>query len=141
MEDQRNFNLPGRLANRLPMDIVRPVSGSNDYGSRLLWTTGLVAVAVAGLLVMHGFESAALTFGDEGQSTRHIDDSPESHTAVGVCVFVASIAGIGLGAAKLRRRRLGFVATPGVTFFPSRRPRWSAPAGRFRLIDLGVLRL
>jgi hypothetical protein len=101
----------------------------------------LVAVAVAGVLLMHGFEGAAFTFTDQGQSTRHQTHSPESHGAIGLCVFVVSMAGIGLGAARLRRRRLSFVAPSGEMFQASRCPSWSAPAGRSLLIDLGVLRL
>lgn len=132
---------PDKVAKRLAMDIVSPVSGRNERRHGLLWTTGLVAVAIAGLLVMHGFEGAALTFTDQGQSTRHQTRSPESHGAVGLCVFVVSMAGIGLAGARLRRRRLSFVAPLGEMFLPSRCPSWSAPAGRSLLIDLSVLRL
>lgn len=123
------------------MDIVRQMPGSNERRHSLLWTTGLVAVAIAGLLVMHGFESAALTFTDQVQSTRHQTRSPESHGAFGVCVFVTTMAGLGIAAGSLRRRRLSFVALSGEIFVTSRCPSWSAPAGRSLLIDLSVLRL
>jgi hypothetical protein len=58
-----------------------------------------------------------------------------------VCVFVATIAGIGLAAAAVRRRHPGSPVAVRLTNMPGRRPTWSAPAGRSRLIDLRVLRL
>ena len=122
-------------------DIVKLVSGSNGPRTSLLWTATLVAVAIAGLLVMHGFESAALTWTDTGRATRHQPHNPDSHGALGICVFVASMAGVGLAAAWPRGRRLGFVATLHPTFRPLRWPTWLAPAGRSRLIDFGVLQL
>jgi len=129
------------VTKHLAADIVRPVSGSKDRIESLLWTTGLVAVAIAGLLMMHGFESAAFSFTHEGESTVHAVQSGDGHGGSGVCLFVASMAGIGLAGAKLRRRRAVFVASLRRAPLPCRWPEWCAPAGRSRLIDLSVLRL
>jgi hypothetical protein len=130
-----------RLAEPSAPDIVKRVPGSNGPRNSLLWTATLVAVALAGLLAMHGFQGAALTWADTGQATRHQSHNPDRHGALGICVFVASMAGVGLAAAWSRRRRLGFVAALHPTFRPSRGPKWFAPAGRCRFIELSVLRL
>ncbi len=130
-----------RLAEPSAPDIVQLVSGSNGARSSVLWTATFVAVAISGLLVMHGFEAAALTWTDTGRASRQQSHNPDGHGALGICVFVASMAGVGLAAAWPRKRRLGFVAALHPTFRPSRWPTWFAPAGRSRLIDLSVLRL
>lgn len=104
-------------------------------------TAGLVAVAIAGLLIMHGVDVATLRMTDADQPASQHDDQSESHGALGVCVFVASIAGIGLAAVAVRRRHPGSPVAVRLTNVPGRRSIWSAPSGRSRLIDLSVLRL
>ena len=121
------------------LNIVRLVSVVPSRRNNALWTACLVAVVA--LLVMHGFEGATLNLVDAGHRAPHLDDSPDPHGAVGLCVFVAAVAGIGLVAAQVRRRRSGFAVVQPPTFAPAGWPTWSRSAGRSRLIDLRVLRL
>lgn len=106
----------------------------------LLATVGPVAVAIAGLLMMHGLNNAAVILTDT-QMAPHDDHRPDSQGALGVCVFAASMAGTGLAAVAAGRRHRGSPVAVPLTKVSGRLLSWSAPAGRSRLIDLGVLRL
>lgn len=57
----------------------------------------LVAVAVAGLLSMHGFDPVVVSV-DHSAHTSHSPPGAglEDHSAIGLCVFVVAVATLGL---------------------------------------------
>jgi hypothetical protein len=61
----------------------------------------LAAVSVAGLLSMHGFDPVVATV-DQAHSSHAADTETgiDDHGAIGLCVFVAAVATLGLAAIK-----------------------------------------
>jgi hypothetical protein len=99
--------------------------------------TCLAALAVAGVLLMHGLDAVAADLADTGHHGPQEEPGP-IHGAVGTCVFVIAALGM-IGAAIATRGRRGFhVSVP--------RPADGAVAvarsgpGRLRRFELCVMR-
>lgn len=101
----------------------------------------LVAAAVAGLLIMHGLEGATMSLTTPDGPSSHHDDGAGTHGMMGLCVFVLSLAGLGVAAGRAGSKHQRFFAASPFVVIPVRWSIWSPPAGRFRLLDLGVMRL
>lgn len=109
---------------------------------RLLPTAVLVSSAIAGLLIMHGLEAATIGLTAEASVSHHDDGSAtDLHGALGICVFVISIVGLGIAAVRVGRPSHRFIPARPATVRSVQTPVWSRPAGRPLLLDLGVLRL
>jgi hypothetical protein len=117
-------------------DVLEPVR----YRIGGLKTLILVSVAVVGLLAMHGFDGAIIGLSSpEGASSYH-DDAEGTHGALGLCLFVLSMASLGLAAIRAGKKHQGlFAAWPTVVSLV-RWSNWWPPAGRSRLLALGVMR-
>lgn len=103
---------------------------------RVFW----VAVAIAGMLSMHGLEGAVVSAPEQSHAMHGAIGSSADHGALGLCLFVAAIAGLGI--AVLGRstggREYGRPCDAHRTI-PSGSAR--CIAGRSRLTRLGVLRV
>jgi hypothetical protein len=116
--------------------VLEPIA----HRARALKTTILVSVAVLGLLVMHGFDGAVISLTPSDGATSHHDLAEGTHGTMGLCLFVLSIAGLGVAAARAAQKRRGpFTARPTMAT-PVLWSTWSPPAGWSRLLDLGVMR-
>jgi hypothetical protein len=99
--------------------------------------TCLAALAVAGVLLMHGLDAVAADLADTGHHGSQEERGP-IHGAVGMCVFVIAAVGM-IGAAIAARGRRGF-------HVPVPRPADGTVAvarsdpGRLRHIELCVMR-
>lgn len=101
----------------------------------------LAAVSVVGILSMHGFDPVVATVDqDHGSHTSNTETGDDAHAAIGLCVFVAAVATLGLALVK----RLQHPASPANFGYPprrflrSQRPTVSGPSLLHRLC---VLRL
>lgn len=99
----------------------------------------VVAIAVAGLLMMHGFEGALASVAEVSHSDHGSPQGGADHDLLGLCLFVVTVVGLGF-AMSLHK--------PGSTVRgpTSRSAGWrSTPLnrvhGRVRLAHLCVLRL
>lgn len=64
-----------------------------DSPRRVAWTTCLAALAIVGVLFMHGFDAPALDLlGSDQHDSRH--DAGVIHGAIGLCVFVITAVGL-----------------------------------------------
>ncbi len=116
-------------------EVLEPVR----YRIRGLKTLILVSVAVVGLLAMHGFDGAIISLTPPDAASSHHDDAG-IHGALGLCLFVLSMAGLGLAAIRAGKKHQGlFAAWPTVVSLV-RWSNWWPPAGRSRLLALGVMR-
>ena len=110
------------------------------HRARALKTAILVSVAVLGLLVMHGFDGAIISLTSSDGATSHHDLAEGTHGALGLCLFVLSIAGLGVAAARAGQKHQGpFTARPTM-MTPVLWSSWTPPAGWSRLLGLGVMR-
>ncbi len=118
------------------ISLVAMLIGRRYFAGTLL----LAAVAVAGLLSMHGLDGVIGSLSEQAQSAHGPTGDRGEDDALRFCVFVAAIAGLGLAAAGLTRR-----SGPTARFAPSDgfTPTVSVPAvrGRSRLLRLCVLRI
>ena len=105
-----------------------------------LKTAILVSVAVLGLLVMHGFDGAIISLTSSDGATSHHDLAEGTHGTLGLCLFVLSIAGLGVAAARARQEHQGLFTARPTMATPVLWSTWSPPAGWSRLLDLGVMR-
>lgn len=105
-----------------------------------LKTAILVSVAVIGLLVMHGFDGAIISLSSPDRAPSHHDLAGGTHGAVGICLFVLSIAGLGIAAVRAGRKHQALFAARPSPVIPVLWSTWSPPAGRSRLLGLGVMR-
>jgi len=102
----------------------------------VLW----VAVAIAGLLSMHGIEVAVVSASEQSHAIHGVTGGAADHGALGLCLFVAAIAVLGIAARaqSMRGRAYGRRSDIHRTMpFGSAR----GIAGRSRLTRLGVLRV
>ena len=91
---------------------------------------------------MHGLEAATLSLTNDASVSHHDDGSAtDVHGALGICVFVISLVGLGVAAVKAGRQRQCFIPAWAATVTSVQRSGWSPPAGRPLLFDLSVLRL
>jgi MYXO-CTERM domain-containing protein len=107
---------------------------------RLAGSLLLVTVAVAGLLSMHGLEGAVVSLTGSTHATHGPAADSGDTPGLDVCVFVAVLAGLGIGALGAVRRREATVrraAFDEIGIAPS----VSALPGRSRLLQMCVLRL
>lgn len=112
------------------------------HRKRLLPTAVLVSSAIVGLLIMHGLEAATLSLTTDASLSHHDDGSAtDVHGALGICVFVVSVVGLGVAALKAGRQRQRFIPAWPATATSVQGSGWSRPAGRPLLLDLSVLRL
>lgn len=99
----------------------------------------LAAISIAGLLSMHGLDPAVATV-DQVHSTHAAGtDTGINHDAIGLCVFVAAVATIGLASI----RRLQHSTRTAYSFLRRRpliRTGPPAPSGQPLLYRLCVLR-
>jgi hypothetical protein len=100
----------------------------------------LVAVAVAGLLSMHGFDPVVVSL-DHTEHTNHSQPGAglEDHSVIGLCVFVVAVA---LGLASIRQLQGSTIA--GFSAHPPRQLARLGPLATFGpplLHKLCVLRL
>ena len=100
----------------------------------------LVTVAIGGLLSMHGLDGVVNSLTDTHHTAQAQTDHDPAHSALGICVFVGAIAGLGVAAARLPRRAFTIGAFANLTRISS--VSWlPALPGRTRLSQLCVLRL
>lgn len=102
----------------------------------------LAAVAIAGLLSMHGLNPAVFQPGQVSSHDLHGMDTADDagHSAIGLCVFaVLGLISLALLSSTKRRRSLRNLPHLRPPLFT--RPPGLPAAGRRRLADLCVLRL
>jgi hypothetical protein len=105
---------------------------------RLAWTTFLAALAVAGVLLMHGFDAAAADLVGSAHHDASPVDSEGIHGLIGLCVFVMSIVAMVDGGRRSRPRHHPRAAMS--TTIPAAIDTVWVPSGRLRLFELCVLR-
>ena len=96
----------------------------------------MVALALAGLVSMHGLDGAAASLSEPSHTSA---EESTGHETLGICVFVLAIAGLGMAtpSSTPRQRVTGrYRQTETVPRHPL-----SSGGGRSRLILLCVLRL
>lgn len=89
---------------------------------------------------MHGLGNALSIISNERHTANHADVGSDAHEVIGVCVYLASVAGLGLAMAARRR---GSYPTAGRRPMTTTRTDWYKHnlRRRLRILDLGVLRL
>ena len=111
------------------------------FGRRhLVETLLLVSVAVAGLLSMHGFDGAVASFAEPAPAAHSPTGDAKGHATLGICLFVAAIAGIGFASLSLLRRAAGPRRSARI-MGPIRFEAKTSISGRSRLVQICVLRL
>jgi hypothetical protein len=105
---------------------------------RLFWTTCLAAIAIAGVLLMHGLDAAAVDLVGSGPNDRAHDHGPVIHGVIGLCVFVVAAAGLALS----NRRSTGQQNPPPTVpqTVSSTGIDTASTTGRLRLLQLCILR-
>jgi hypothetical protein len=117
-------------------DVLEPV----PHRVGALKTAILVSVAVGGLLIMHCFDGAIISLSSPDRAPSHHVLAGGTHGAMGICLFVLSIAGLGIAAVRAGRKHQALFAARPSLVTPVLWSTWSPPAGRFRLLGLGVMR-
>lgn len=100
----------------------------------------LVTAAIAGLLSMHGLDGVVASFVEPSHSSHGPTGDTSGYETLGICVFVAAIAGLGIAAVGLPRRAATttrYGRTDGRYFLRAR----PSVSGVSRLVHLCVLRL
>lgn len=64
----------------------------------------VVTVAVVGLLSMHGLDGVVVSLREPTQAGHGSTGDSSEHETLGLCVFVAAIAGLGIATTGLSRR-------------------------------------
>lgn len=114
---------------------------SNDLRRRLLGTTGLAILAIFAVLFMHGLDPAAIGFGDRGHhvANQEPDAAITGHGMLGLCMFAIGLVGLVTVSVSHRRHR-SLPRPPRRGHLPNL-THHGAVAGRYRLMDLGVIRV
>jgi hypothetical protein len=117
-------------------DVLEPV----PHRVGALKTAILVSVAVGGLLIMHCFDGAIISLSSSDGAPSHHVLAGGTHGAMGICLFVLSIAGLAVAAVRAGRKHQALFAARPSLVIPILWSTWSPPAGRSRLLALGVMR-
>jgi hypothetical protein len=100
----------------------------------------LVSVAVGGLLIMHCFDGAIISLSSPDGAPSHHVLAGGLHSGMGICLFVLSIAGLGMAAVRAGRKHHALFAARPTLVIPVLWSSWTPPAGWSRLLGLGVMR-
>jgi hypothetical protein len=117
-------------------DVLKPVT----HRVEALKMAILVSIAVGGLLIMYSLDGAIISLSSPDRASSHHTLARGTHGAVGICLFVLSIAGLGMAAVRAGQKHQALFAARPTLVIPILWSTWSPPAGRSRLLALGVMR-
>ena len=100
----------------------------------------VVSVAVGGLLIMHCFDGAINSLSSPDGTPSHHVLAGGTHDGMGICLFVLSIASLGVAAVRAGRKHHALFAARPTLVMPVLWSSWTPPAGWSRLLVLGVMR-